>query len=314
MIPIASRQAAVFTIALALFAPNGAGAAQPPSLSTVLERVRHYVEGYAADLSLLVGIEHYSQVSKPDPAAVLRDGLVQPPEQKTVAEFALVRSGDDWVGYRDVFEVNGKQVGDHRDRLQKLFLENPAGAAESGRRIANESSRYNIGVLQRNFNVPTLVLFFLQKKNEDRFKFKQEGTDTIDGTATWKVHYEEKQTPTIIRTPDGGNVPVSGTIWVDPADGRVLKTYMETRGEGRLPTDIAGSVARSIDTFVRVTVTYKADERLGMLVPGGMNEEYKGAYIDRASNRSRIEQISCKAVYSDFKKFETSGRVIIRHP
>ena len=271
MVPGLSRRASTVSAALALVV---FGAAQPPRYSDVLERIRHYVDSDAADLSLLVGIEHYSQTFKPDPAAVVREGLAQQPEQNTVAEFALVRTGDDWVGYRDVFELDGRKVGDHQDRLQQLFLENAAGAAESGRRLANKSARYNLGAALRNFNVPTLVLVFLQKKHEDRFKFKQDGSEAINGTLVWKVRFEEKRTPTIIRTTNGGNVPVSGTIWIDPDNGRVLKTYMETKAESQLPPDAGGTARRRVETYARMTVTYQADERLGMLVPAAMDEEY----------------------------------------
>ena len=78
-----------------------------------------------------------------------------------MSEFAIVKAAGrvGWSGFRDVVEVDGKPVSDRRDRLLSL-LTGPAGGEAELRRIADESARYNVGPVIRNFNVPTTALFF----------------------------------------------------------------------------------------------------------------------------------------------------------
>jgi hypothetical protein len=151
----------------------------------------------------------------------------------------------------------------------------------------------------------------------------------VDGVVTSKIHYQESRRPTVVRTPDGVDMPVSGTLWIDPKSGRVLRTFLAITGEVRLsPSEDAqydsrgarvkprnydpGKEDRTVPTFARITVTYRHDDRLGMLVPGEMTEEYQSVSI--ASSQERIQRVRCRALYSDFRKFETSGTVILRAP
>ena len=79
------------------------------------------------------------------------------------SEFVLVGTTDraEWVGFRDVFVVDGRRVHDRQDRLRQLFLQRNPRVLERARVIADESARYNLGEIHRNFNVPTAALFFL---------------------------------------------------------------------------------------------------------------------------------------------------------
>ena len=42
-----------------------------------------------------------------------------------------------------------------------------------------------------------------------------------------------------------------------------------------------------------------------------MVEEYQGVSVNRGTGKDRITKINCRATYSDFKKFETGGRLVI---
>jgi hypothetical protein len=249
----------------------------------------------------------------------------QPSVRNTVSEFALVRVNDDWVGYRDVYEANGKEVRDRRDRLQQLFVQNPATAVDLARRIADESARYNAG-LQRNINVPTMALSFLRRSNASRFRFTQDGTDTIQGIVAWKVRYQETGKPTIIRTSAGRDMPVNGWFFIDPSKGRVLKTFLEITGEARLdggtsledsPKTLGEANAlprretdHRVQTYSRITVAYTFDAHVEMLLPTEMAEEYQGVTINPKNHMERLTRMKGRATYSDFKTFETSGRVV----
>ena len=307
-------------------APCGAQPATPRTVEEVVERAHRYVVEYGTALSLVIGVEQYRQsVQSVAPSVMGVAPSERPWTRRTVSEFALIRVNDDWLGYRDVFQVDGKTVGDRQDRLQQLFQQSPATAVDLGRNIADESARYNAGAVQRNFNVPTMALLFVHPSNASRFRFEKAGTDTIDRTPVWKVRYREIQEPTIIRTSEGKSVPVSGMLWIDPTQGRILKTSLEVKGEAELSggsstmqesllskTGGHGETPdRRVETYSRVTTSYKPDERLGLLLPAEMVEEYQGVSVNRATGRDRLTKISCRATYTDFKRFDVTGRVIV---
>jgi hypothetical protein len=54
-----------------------------------------------------------------------------------VSEIAFVPVRGDWLAYRDVFEVDGRQVADRPDRLLKILVESPQADFDQARRIAD---------------------------------------------------------------------------------------------------------------------------------------------------------------------------------
>jgi hypothetical protein len=133
---------------------------------------------------------------------------------------------------RDVYEVDGQRVGERTDRLQKRFVETPDTAIEQGRLLADASARYNLGTLRRNYNLATTTLFFTRASNHPRFRFKKAGEDRTDGVRVRRVGYKEIAKPTLIKTLEGRDMPVNGSLWVDPIDGRVLMTAIEFEAHG----------------------------------------------------------------------------------
>jgi len=331
------RNAAALAVALFLVATTSASKAQTPdrsagetrgpTLAQVMSLAGRYVAAYAEDMSVVIGTERYVQWMQ-------NDDFLRPVSQVLVSEFALVRVKGDWLGLRDVYEVEGKPVADRKDRLLTLLRQPTEAAIEQGRRICDESARYNLGAIQRNFNVPTTALFFLQPANQTRFRFTKKGEERIEARAVWTVRYQEVQRPTIIRTSQGKDMPVTGTVWIDPTDGRVFKTSMQITIEGRLggqadltsdpggfgevvrrqrpgdPHPVFGR-ERSVGSSASITVTYRQDQRLGLLVPAEMSEEYQGPATSRFSGRDTVTRITTRATYSDFKRFETGARVVI---
>jgi hypothetical protein len=314
-----------------LLAGREAPSAQPPVASDVdriLAAARGYLEEYARALSLVVGIERYAQwVVDSETQVAITQGGDRPVVRNTVSEFALVRADNDWFGYRDVLEVDGKALRDRQDRLQRLFLGDQASARDQARKIADESARFNAGAMQRNFNVPTMALYFLQSANASRFRHQLDGFEMLDGVRVVRLRYQESKKPTIIRTPTGGNMPVGGTVWIEPESGRILKTFMEITGEvrltpaesqssrgGQITARTSDSENRVVPTFARVTVRYTRDEKLGLLLPTEMAEEYQSVSAGREGSPERVQRIRCRATYSDYKRFETSGKVIVRAP
>jgi VWFA-related protein len=304
----------------AVSAPASPAAAR--SLEDLLARAVQYVVAYGETMSLVIGVERYAQWMQ-------NTDYVRPVVRNLVSEFALVRIKDDWLGFRNVVDLDGKPVGDRQDRLQKLFLDSPATAMQASRAIADESARYNMGPLQRNFNVPTTALFFLHPSNRARFAFKKDGEETLEGARVWKIRYRETLKPTIIRTSRGKDMPVKGLFWIDPADGRVLKTNMELESEAMLSGSntqmrnntfeepfqgriVPGWNERRVLSSVSITVSYGPEPRLGLLVPREMLETYEGPFRSQFTGNESASKVNCRATYSDFKRFETSGRVIVK--
>lgn len=294
------------------------------TVEELLQRVGRYCLEYGEQMSLVIGVERYAQWMQNEDAP-------RPVAKTLVSEFALVRGKGDWDGFRDVDEVDGKPVPDRRDRLLKLFTESPASAMEQSRKIAAESARYNMGSIQRNFNVPTTALFFVKTENQARFKFRKDGEDKMDGATVWKMRYEETRKPTIIRTSQGKDMPVHGTFWIDPVQGRVLKTHMEITSDAMLTADHGGMSNnpggyldnapgnqaatrwgdnRRVNTSASITVTYRQEPNLGLLVPAEMLETYEGPTRSAFTGNESVTKINCRATYSDFKRFETGARVV----
>ena len=306
----AFRHAAVVT----LLVGGGVAAEQPASSPAPARNVRELVAragrsvvDYGEKMSLVVGLERYTQWMH-------GAGATQPKMRTLVSEFALVRAADDWVGFRDVLNVDGVAVEDRRDRLLTLLLNRSNDGLLQGRRIADESARYNLGAVQRNFNTPTMALFFLHPENQARFRYTKEGEDTVDGTRVWSVKYKETGRPTIVRTTTGRDVPASGMFWIDPASGRVFRTRMELRAEieQSAALDNPGGSHAPVQATVSITVGYKADARFGLLLPSEMRESYEVAPPSRTAGRETLTTINCVATYSDFRTFETFGKLIVR--
>ena len=259
-----------------------------PALEAVLARTADYVENYWHEVSAVVAEEVYEQrvMGTMPGAGVVKAVTVQ--TRKLVSDFLLVKvpGYQGWLPFRDVFEVDGQQVRDRDNRLQRLFVEAPADKAmESANTIWGESARYNLGSVRRNLNVPTLPLMFLHAENAGRFSFTKRGEQDEGGMRTWMVEYRELAKPTIIKTPAGADVPVSGWFWVEPTNGRVVRTTLEGGGAS-------------------ITVIYRpCAETPGLWLPASMDERYGSTIVARATY-SKIRRFR---VFTE-EKIKSGGR------
>lgn len=322
---------------LALLAASPAAFAQSattdPALQPVLDKMAQYVATYGEKASLFVGIEKYTQ-------NILFETQTTPAvPQRIVAEFAIVKAPGDigWIGYRDVVEYNGDKVSDRRDRLVSILTDMSADSTMVTK-LANESARYNIGPISRNFNTPTSTLFFFYPANLSKFLFTKKDTKKIAGIETWEITFKETATPTIVKTRSGKMVPLEGTLWVSPADGAVLKSRLVMRNfadqmtnptqgapaprpavNPNTPTGgrpSAGGVVgdgmdfQRIDTLADIEVTYTRNEKFGIWLPEKMTEMYAGPIPQRG--RPPVPgTATTKATYSEFKQFDTGVKINI---
>jgi hypothetical protein len=304
-------------------------AAQEPSLDGVMARVGAYVAGYGEKAAVIVATEKYSQSVSVDISAE----MARPRELE--AEFAIVRAGNGWTGFRDVIRVDGKDVQDRRDRLVALLTDTSGDASELTR-IATENARFNVGPVSRNFNVPTTALFFFAPKDLPRFAFTRKGMQKIDGTETWEIAFKETQRPTLIRTRAGVDVPIEGTLWVKPDDGVVVRTFLKMRNfvEDSAPPSQATPPARRrannpasnnggpeslvasapdmtpewLESEATMEVTYRKPPSLELWFPAQMTEFYQGPII--VKNRPVIARATTRAKYLNFRQFSTSMKIV----
>jgi hypothetical protein len=206
---------------------------------------------------------------------------------RSEALFMWLPAASQWVFVRNVLAVDDRPVPDSGDRLDRLF-NSGVDAAAYLRQLQEENARFDIGPVTRTFGDPTFALRFLDAPSQARFAFDRAGTERVGGVRAMRFAYHERRRPFVIHV-DGMNAQSSGTMWIDPVDGVVLRTTLHvTRPSGR-------------GTLASVTVDFQKDPRLEAWVPNLMSEEYNagGGQVTRA-----------KTSYANFRRFATSVRVV----
>jgi hypothetical protein len=274
-------------------------AAAPQSLDDVLERASAYVAAYERDLGSIIAEEQYRQdVAFPaasDPVTGIFQRLGNPIRRRTLrSEFLLLRPagrGELRIGFRDVLDVDGRSAPDRTNVRERLAARSEVGDDDL-RRLLSESARFNIGSLTRNVNVPTFALLVVHAEVQGRFSFEKRDERRFAGTRSVALAFQERVRPTIIRSPDGADLPAAGTVWVDPATGRVIQTQL---------------ITEQPEQHVRaeITVRYRPDEKLGLWVPVEMTEQY---HVGRPNSFTE-QNIHCVARYSNFRRFEVEVRL-----
>lgn len=296
----------MFVVGLVVTVFNADPTTQELSLDTVLARAAAYVAEFSRQLSGIVAEELYIQEVR-DSSGRMAIGRSEPRSQRLKSDFLLVRPerSDRYVEFRDVFEVNGEPVRDREDRLTRLFL-NPEANADQVRAIIDESARHNIGTIPRNVNTPMLPLYFLQREQQERFKFKRatrRGNPNLTGigspsggqasfrvsTEAWVIEFKETRHGTVIRTTEGRDFPAEGRFWIDPTTGAVLMSELIMDGA---------------DVRAVIDVSYQSEPLLGFRVPVEMRERYT----------VRHERVDGVARYGKFRQFQVRTEEFIDAP
>jgi hypothetical protein len=221
--------------------------------------------------------------------STFRATVQRPTARELKSDLLLLKpeGSDRWIQFRDVFEVDGRPVRDRDERLMKLFLQPSSTTATQADNIIAESTRYNIGNLQRTVNVPVLALSILDPATQRRFQFSRAKDEKPKLAATpaagtfWTIEYQEVSAGTIIRTTNGRDMPCRGRFWIEAGTGRVLVSELTAE-----------------DTALRalIDVTYQPDPAVGLLVPSVMRERY-----DVRGDGSRVDGT---ATYGKFRRFQ----------
>ena len=254
-------------------------AARDLEVQRLLARATDYVSGYQREYSMLVAEEHYVQRTRTDQQTLRSDLLlVRPPGL------------DAWVSFRDVFEVNGRPVRDREDRLKRLFLDGSPEALKQLAEIKAESSRLNIGLVERNINVPLYALKFLEAANLARCRFAPAGTKDVAGVSATRMTFREIAKPTLVRLDRAQDIAATGWFLVDPASGAVVGTMLQL-------------VFPNNSASIEFNVRYERDGNLGLWVPVEMTE----AYSVRGATSEKNVVLDARAEYSRFRRFQVTS-------
>ncbi|MGE0446846.1 MAG: hypothetical protein AB7P99_16595 [Vicinamibacterales bacterium] len=257
---------------------------QQPELGPLLDRATTYVGRFFRDFSQVVATERYEQratvrFTATGQRVFGRDGPVRRQRLTSDVLFALLPDGH-WAVFRDVLEVDGKAVRQREQRIAALLLNPTADAVAQAQRLGAESARFNLEDIG-TMNNPLLAAAFLQLRYRDRFRFDPPVRDReVDGDVR-RLHFAERQGPTILRGVQGRNLFSSGDVWVEPT-GRLVRT--------RLRVD--GAV---------ITTSFRYDPDLGIDVMERMTDSYPVG-------------VNGTATYGPFRRFTVSTTESVKEP
>jgi hypothetical protein len=259
--------------------PTAAPSAREAELQLAMARLVDYVDAYERLYSGLVAEEEFKQSARGNNVRLRSDFLLVKPEKS-----------NQWVSFRDVYEVDGVAVRDRDDRLRRLFLEPGPDIGAQLQAIQDESARYNVGVVQRNINVPLFLLRFLQPENRPRFHFRLAGKRDVAGVEAWRVEFEERVFPTIITDIQGRDVDAKGWFMVDMVTGAIVETALKIEEHG---------------STGEIVVSFRHDPGLGLWVPAEMRETYRTMTQRSLAGVPRLEPVvEGTAKYSNFRRFQ----------
>jgi hypothetical protein len=239
-------------------------------IDEILDRATSYVETFFDRLSNVVAEERYHQET------------TSPHRRRQLtSDFLLVKleGANEWVQFRDVFEVNGKAVRERDERLTKLFFKPSQSALAQARAIVEEGSRHNL-VYVGTVNNPLIAIAYLQSRYRKRFRFWIGRRERGVSPDVWLINFEERAIPTIL---GNGRLFSHGHLWVEETSGRVVKTELRLGGNMQP---------------VQVVTSFQYDDRLQTYVPGEMREWYP--------------IMTGLATYSRFRRFEVQTEEKVR--
>jgi hypothetical protein len=245
-----------------------------PALGDLIDRASRYVQAYETNFFVLAMDEEYVQwlerptnpgtnLSRSNPGG----GMVAPhhdSRQIVKADYLLVQAGPGrgWLPFRDILSVNGREVAFAEDRLLRLCRSGDPAAFDVATKLDEDSKKHDIGNVKRTINIPMLGMMLLHPQVRERFAFKHEGDEAIQGRYVERLSYRETMRPTIIKTTRGKDLALTGRMWIEPTTGVVVKTEM---------------IAADPIVRAQVTVTFRRNGELSIWVPEKMEEYYKAS-------------------------------------
>lgn len=244
-----------------------------------MARAGAFVARYTDELPRLVATETLTQdVTGP---------IVRPLEQthrQSVAEFGWVAvpGEPEAIGVRDVIEVDGRPVGSERARLVDLLHGSEGARWSQARVLLEEGARYNLVPGSRNFNLPTVVMFFLHPDRRTRFSWTRQ---SLASAPVWELEFRERSRQTVIRKGDGRPIVSRGRVWIEAATGAILRTDLELEFD---------------DVAYALTTRFEHVAALDLVLPTRLDERYT----------TPDEIVTGAATYTNYRRFQTGARLI----
>jgi hypothetical protein len=213
--------------------------------------------------------------------------VLRPTERRLRSDFLLVRypGGDaTWMAFRDVGQVDEKVLHHDQNRLIRLFARPDAAAASQAADIARESFRYHLPGGSFAVTNPLVGMALMHPEYQARLRFTLGGEERSMGSGARAIRFQERdeRKEPAVEALFGPAGRVRGSVWVETASGRILKT--DTRFLGRSPATSGTS-----------TTTFVCDERLGVVVPSEMKTAW---------SYSNTLTVSGTATYGQFRRFD----------
>ncbi len=269
---------------LLLLGSQAAGQTQsgPLTLDEVLFRASQTVIAYAKDATSIAADEHMEQK--------LLNGTSEKKHRALDADFMMVHmpDGDGWFCFNDVYAVDGQPVRPRETRLEKAFAETAARSLQQARKTNSDSAHYSLGNFETNAAASTMPLIVVHPLQQYRFYFEKLGESKVGDTDAWEIRYTEHQRPTLMRG-GMGDVFARGSVWLDPRDGRVLKSLISIGDQNS-------------SAMTTVTTVYRHDAALDLWVPTELTESVQNP---KDPHSDRVESV---ATLSNFRKIDRGGR------
>lgn len=263
-------------------------AIQPEDAGVYRNRLDQYLLAYEPQLSTVVADELMTQRSRE------RGWVINHRRIESEVAFIALPGGAGWMGFRRTVKVNGRAIKDAGVPLAQLMTSGASDDYDQARLLLADSAAHNLGA-PRTINLPNLPLELLHPRHRHRFAQEVYARETVRGTPTVLLRFDELSTPTIIQQAGGVDGPADmKTVvwaWIEPESGRLLRAQVTAR-DSRMGTT----------PFVaEVRVEFQEDKKVGMLVPTQMTEKF---FVDRGGSGEGT------AKYSNYRRFQTGARIV----
>jgi len=243
---------------------------QARPLPVLLAQTAAYLQTFVQRFTNVVATERYVQ----ERVSGIRKGQ----KHALTSDFMLISlpGSAEWIECRDVYEADGKPVGDREKRLLKLLQNgSPQNWSSRAESVARESTRYNLNDEIGTINRPLVTLSLMQGPLQRQFVFTAGEPDATAGAGVSVIAFREPSSSRLAR-----QSPLWGRVWIEGATGMILKTEL-LFGNKSAPHQIV--------------TTFKLDPDLGVAVPVDMTERYVFGSVEG--------EIQGHATYGQFRRF-----------
>ena len=280
-------------IVVAVLLAASAHAQSKPELEQLLERMAAYLTEYETQLSSVVAEERFTQ--KVTYTRAYTDGVPETNDEQRRLEseigFIRLPGSSDWLGFRDVRKVNGREVARRAQSVSDV-LASGTDVTTKARAIAEASAAHNLGT-PRTTNVPTAALEIIHPRNFAAHRFELRGEDTVRRTRVAVIGFTDVRRPPLVKNPADKELVSRGRIWIDPSTGGIWRVEWIYAAVAGAPSGLR--------------VEFDRNDALGMLVPLEMREDFR-SFGGLEAHGNGVAQ------YSNFRRFGTGARIVPQLP